>query len=336
MSEALVYYPWQRSYWSTLHDLVEQQRLPHALLLAGPEGIGKSRFAHAFGASILCEAPRDTLPCGQCQSCRWCQESQHPDVKELQCFEGKRQIGIDQVREVQGFAAQRAHREGGRKIVFVSPAEAMNVNAANALLKTLEEPAPDTLLILISHAPSRLLATIRSRCLQYAMKIPAANDARAWLQSSIKDEADLQRLLSESGGRPLAALALFETGGMEQFKQYDEGLQALLQGKQAPTALAEKLANDEPVLVLQWWLRRLQALIQQLSGIDTDLPAPWRHWVALDPQQVFLRLDKGQTALAQLQRGAALNKLLLWEGILLDWQNFCHNSPRADIRHPKA
>jgi DNA polymerase-3 subunit delta' len=326
MSEALLAYPWQSDYWQTLNALQDQDRLPHAILLSGPEGIGKYRFAKAFAAYLLCEQPQAAMACGKCQSCLWCKDRQHPDFKALEPPEGKRQIAVDQVRELQSFAVQRAHREDGKKIVLIHPAEGMNTNAANALLKTLEEPAEQTLLLLVSHASSRLLPTIRSRCLQYAMKVPDPAASEAWLQKTITDSADLHRLMQESSGRPLTALALFESGGLERFKEYDQALAAMLTGKTHAVAVAETFAEHEPTAVLSWWVRRLQLLITRLVGADAEIPVPWDRLKGLDPAAIFPRLDTAQQSLAQLQRGAALNKRLLFEGILLDWQQFCHNN----------
>lgn len=332
MTEAMVPYPWQTRHWQSLTDLVTAGRLPHALLLSGPEGIGKTRLARAFAGRLLCDQPNAGFACGQCQACRWNQEGQHPDFVDISFAEGKKQISVDQIRNLQGLVVQRAHREDGYKIVVLRPAEAMNISAANALLKTLEEPTPQTLLILISHAASQLLPTIRSRCMQMAVAVPDTAQSEQWLRTCVDDPALIGRALAEGGGRPLAARQLIESGGVERFAQLDEALTSLLEGNNGLLTVAETLAEEEPEQSLQWWVRRLQSLIGTLAGVATALPAPWRDMTRLDSKLVFQRLDDAQRSLNQVSRGAALNKRLLWEGILLDWRNLCHNTRRSQQR----
>ena len=156
MAEPLLAYSWQMSQWQDLQRLIVSGRLPHALLLAGPDSIGKLRFARSLAGFLLCESPSQLAACGQCRSCHFQIDASNPDYREICPEEGKRQIGIDQVRSLQSFSAQHAHRNDGKKVVVIHPAEAMNVFTANALLKTLEEPSAGTILILLTIALSIL------------------------------------------------------------------------------------------------------------------------------------------------------------------------------------
>ena len=203
MAEPLLAYSWQMNQWHDLQRLIESGRLPHALLLAGPDSIGKLRFAKALAGFLLCESPSQVGACGQCRSCHFQIDASNPDYREICPDEGKRQIGIDQVRDLQSFSAQHAHRDKGRKIVVIHPAEAMNVYTANALLKTLEEPNSGTILILISHTSSQLLPTIRSRCVQLRFGIPDSSLAESWLRDYVGDAELSKKLLLEAGGGPL-------------------------------------------------------------------------------------------------------------------------------------
>jgi DNA polymerase-3 subunit delta' len=192
------------------------------LLIHGRAGLGKTALARVFAQALLCEAARaDGLPCGQCLACRWFEQGSHPDFRliepealaESTAEEGEgrakagaapsRQIRIDQVRELHAFLAVGTHR-GGARVILVRPAEAMNAATANALLKSLEEPPPGTVFLLVSSAPDRLLPTVRSRCQRIAVPAAAAEAAVPWLKSQgLKDP---EAALRYAGNAPLAAL----------------------------------------------------------------------------------------------------------------------------------
>jgi len=197
--------------WSSL--LARRDRLPHALLLIGQKGLGKYALAREFAAALLCEsgAP-DGRACGGCLACNWFALGNHPDFRLLQpdalseevaAEEGKKkpsqQITIDQVRELDEFLGVGSHR-GGLSIVLVNPAEAMNRNAANSILKTLEEPPPNTLFLLVSSDPSRLLPTIRSRCQSIPFVTPSRETATRILGAA--GLRDAERWLAVRRGWP--------------------------------------------------------------------------------------------------------------------------------------
>jgi len=197
-------------------------RLPHALLIHGAPGIGKLALAEHLAKLILCESPvSSNEPCGRCGPCRWIETGNHPDLRRLEPEalatapggeeaarpeKGSRpstEIKVDQVRELADFLNVGSHR-GGRRVVIVHPAEAMNLHAANSLLKSLEEPSLAVVFLLVSHRPARLLATIRSRCVAVPVPLPAAETARSWLAEQGIREPD--RWLAFAGGAPLLAL----------------------------------------------------------------------------------------------------------------------------------
>lgn len=204
--------------WSRLRG--QRDRLPHALLLIGQRGLGKLALAETFAASLLCEQrTADDLPCGRCLACNWLRQGSHPDYRLLQPDalgaeeegeDGKKekasqQITIDQVRALDDFLVVGTHRAGLR-IVIIHPAEAMNRNTANALLKTLEEPTLGTLFLLVSNEPLRLLPTIRSRCQVIPVDQPSAADAEAALAA--EGIAEPRRWLALAGGSPGLAIEL--------------------------------------------------------------------------------------------------------------------------------
>ena len=205
------------------------ERLPHALLVHGAPGIGKLALAERMANLLLCEhAEAARRPCGQCDGCRWFAIGNHPDFRRVEpealakqpvaSEEGEEgagepparrarqpsvQIRIEQVRELADFLNLRSHR-GRLRVALVHPAEDMNENAANALLKGLEEPPAGAVFILVSHRAARLLPTIRSRCVALAVPLPARATALQWLAA--QNVKDTERWLAYAGGAPLRAL----------------------------------------------------------------------------------------------------------------------------------
>ena len=238
--------PFQSDAWNRLVGQLE--RLPHALLLSGPQGVGKLHLAERFAQLLLCEAPgRRTAPCGRCDGCRWFLAGNHPDMRFVEPETMARQtasededegvdrpkrkpsaeIRIEQVRALADFLNLVSHR-GGRRVAIVHPAEAMNPHASNALLKSLEEPPQAAVFLLVSHRPSHLLPTIRSRCVPAPVALPAAAAALAWLGAQGVDEA--ARWLAFAGGAPLRAL---EYASGERGERIDRILKALARGETA-------------------------------------------------------------------------------------------------------
>jgi len=221
--------------------------VPHAILIAGPAGIGKRAFALALAKRLLCESPSGELGCDACPACRWFMGGNHPDfrwvvsaaaaeaeaVTESEPGEGKKkashQIRIEQIRELADFVYQSGHR-GQARVVIIDPADAMNAAAANSLLKMLEEPPESVHFLLISSHWRRLLPTIRSRCRLLMLPRPASSLANSWLETQ---EAGAHQLLSLMGGAPLLALA-----EVERIKMWTNLMDSLSTPGSDPIALA--------------------------------------------------------------------------------------------------
>ena len=266
-------YPWHLTLWQQL--VHNRTRLSHALLLKGMAGTGKRDFAYALAKSYLCEQSTENgIPCGQCTSCHWFELGQHPDFRLLEPEVGEEtegsedsspkspkkraEISVAQVRALEDFVNLSTHRSGLR-VILIHPAESMNTHAANALLKTLEEPPENTLFLLVSHQPQRLLPTVRSRCQSVDMPMPSRTDATKWLESQGVNEPGLS--LALAGGAPLAALKIQEGQSSELRKDFLGALAAI--HKKSPILAAEHFAKEDMNRLTQW----LQQWIYDLASL---------------------------------------------------------------------
>lgn len=226
-------YHWTENAWQQL--AARRENLPQALLIHGPRGVGKLDLARRFAQFILCETPGAKSPCDQCDGCRWFLAGQHPDFRQVQpevlapvqewdedakpsskTAKPSHEIKVDQVRELADFLNIVSHR-GKRRLVIFHPAETMNANAANSLLKSLEDPASGACFLMISNNLKRLLPTVRSRCISVPLVTPEASASTAWLRS--QDVSDAQDWLAFAGGAPLLAKEYSESDRGERIAQ---------------------------------------------------------------------------------------------------------------------
>jgi DNA polymerase-3 subunit delta' len=317
-------YPWQDQLWQQLAGRAQHA---HAYLLHGPIGIGKRALAERLMASLLCQRLNGLQACGECKSCLLLTAGSHPDNYVLEPEEADKAIKVDQVRDLVSFVVQTAQM-GGRKVVLIEPVEAMNINAANALLKSLEEPSGNTVLLLVSHQPSRLLPTVKSRCVQQACPLPSEQASLAWLTTALPDSSEAERieLLSLAAGSPLAAVSLHAQGVREQRAQVVDGVKKLLKQQQSPTQLAEGW-KDIPLLLLFDWFCDWSHLIlryqltedEQALGLE-DMRKVLQYMAQKSAQSRVLAIQ--DWILAQRQKimsKANLNRVLLLEALLVQW-----------------
>jgi DNA polymerase-3 subunit delta' len=253
--------PWLDPSWRTLADAIASGRMHHALLFASPRGYGKRALADAFAAALLCQQRNaDGSACGKCRSCLLVAAGSHPDLVRV-TFElrddgrPRTELTIDQLRAL-GQRLSLASQFGGWQIALIDPADAMNPNAANALLKTLEEPSASTLIALIADDPSRLPPTIRSRCRKVDLPMPTREASLAWLTSRGMKADVAADMLDISMDNPGLAEAWLADGVLAVREECAKDLAGLGGGRHSANAVAERWAADRPVLRL-WFAGRL-------------------------------------------------------------------------------
>lgn len=304
-----------------LRNAVENERLAHALFFAGSGGIGKHRLAAAFVAWLQCRARTTTAAgsdaCGECDSCRQVSAGSHPDVQFVALAPGKKEIGVDRMRELKRFVSLRPVK-GGTKVAVVDDAQALTIAAQNALLKTLEEPPPNSLLILVADNADALLTTVRSRC-QRVPLIPLST--AAVIDVLVHDHgvdaavaAEVGPLAEGSPGRALALCRVFADGRGTQ--RLDE-LAALRTARYVRLSqMAQELNNPEAEAASKLETLLAEYRDQTLHAVGAGHLAR-RSDPPVVPAPVALRRAEAVTrALDSLRRGNP-NRQLLLEALLL-------------------
>jgi len=318
--------PWLDDLQRQLNDTFLAQRLGHAPLIEGPSGVGKRALGDWLSRRILCLEGAGQAPCGNCRSCTLFGGGAHPDFFDIGIPEDKREIPVDSIRDLNGrlqLTASLTDRRVGR----ILPAEAMNTNAANALLKSLEEPASNAWLILISDQPSRLPATIRSRCQAITVRPPAHDEALAWLKSQVTarsiqaDEETTEHALELAGDAPLAALELIEGEGMEFGLSIRQGLIRTARGEALQNVL-DSSWTAHPELTWRWISTWIGLVLRSSLGArkKADLLGELPDY--LKPESVARLWDQALRGSA-LARGNARQDLLLGKW-LLEWTAVCN------------
>ncbi len=254
-------YPWQLNDWHRLLRYQDSGKIPHALLINGKAGLAKFELTMLWAKSVLCDANAETInantACNHCPSCELFNAGTHPDFKLLQTNEDVKTIKIDQVREVVEFLSLTRAR-GKARLVVINPAEAMTVSAANSLLKTLEEPPENTILLLVCSNPGFLPATIRSRCQNFAIKLTDMQPARQWLsETSGKSPDEVEFALKLAENAPLTGLGYLEADIAQIHDDLLTDWQMLASGKAKSVKIAEKWLKQPdniPIKLVYSWI----------------------------------------------------------------------------------
>ncbi len=322
-------YPWLEPYRQSVAAITRQGRLPHALLLTGQQGMGKAVFADFLAHLLVCERPVEhASPCGQCTACTLFNAGSHPDYHyvsfEIDEKTGKlrKSIIVDQIRELAGKLSLKSHG-GGCKIAVITPAAAMTPNATNCLLKTLEEPSDNTVLVLVSEQSAHLSATVRSRCQQLRIDVQDRETVLQWLSGQL-DACVPETYLQLAHNAPLEALRLAQDNAIEARSKHFADLVGILDGRVAPLTIALDWSKDEGMQAIRWlrdWLMdllRIRMTGQAGAVRSTDIVEGLEALAGrLDCKTMFAQLDRINRTLQLSASG--LNRQLMTEDILLAW-----------------
>lgn len=266
--------PWQSSQWQQLWQAYTAGRLAHGLLFTGVSGTGKTQFAHAFATTLLCEKKDTTVnpaamkACGECHACRLMVNRAHPNALWIEPEKTGQAIKVDQIRVISDFV-NHTSLQGQYRIVIVNPAGNMNLSAANALLKTLEEPSQNAIIVLIGDVSARLPATIVSRCQRIVFPAPNREQGLAWLRSQpINDKTNLPLLLSLVNNAPLAVADLIDSEKLAfRTLLYDY----LSSPSADPIKAAASLQELGVLPTIDFCLSWLQDLMKLQASADTEI-----------------------------------------------------------------
>ena len=316
-------YPWQQKQWLKILTCYQQEKLPHALLLTGSYGLGKVDFAKTFSEFILCEAKRESVACGFCRGCQLFKVGNHPDFFMLTPQAKSKNIKIYQIQELISTLAQTA-QNNHYQVAIIHPAEAMNRAAANAFLKTLEEPSGQVLLILISHQVETLPPTILSRCQRLTFTANLTEPTIQWLQQQIgSDRNEAIQLLMTTYYAPLRALQL---KSLNYQKVRNQLLQALIniiaQHENAISIVGDLLKENIPLILQLLMIISMDVLRVKLNAInfiinfDQQIPL-LKLSTTLSNNKLLLLLERLQETWRLTQNSSSVNIQLLLEDLFL-------------------
>jgi DNA polymerase-3 subunit delta' len=314
-------FPWLDGPWRTLSAGLAAGRLPQALLIQGAAGLGKTRLAEVLAQRLLCRRPTE-FACGRCSGCLLFLAGTHPDFIRMEPSEPGKPINVDSVRHLLASLSLKP-QYGGYRVVVFEPAHQLNTSAANALLKTLEEPAAFTVMLLLTDSPSALPATILSRCQRLPVSIPDPAVAVRWLADQHIDKP-AEVLLAAARGAPLRALALCKTDVIERRNAVFSECADLLLRREDPVLIAERWEASPHEDYLEWMLAWSVDLIRfrcapgERSAYNPDLQDKLR---TLAQRAEAVRLFEFWDLLLQAKRALAgqVNRRLLLEEVSIAW-----------------
>lgn len=320
--------PWHKKAWQYLLTRKKMERLPHAILLSGREGVGKKHFAEKFACTLLCN--NENGVCDGCDACELLKAGNHPDLITISPEDKGKAIKVDQIRDLTAELNNTSHY-GGYRVVIIESADLLNMAASNSLLKTLEEPAEKTIIILISANIAVLPATIRSRCQKLLIDPPSHFVAKEWLEGELANEdADADLLLSLSDNSPFKALESLSDNGFLRRKEFLDGLYEVLNGDLNSVQMVKNnlsIGLEEACVI---FMRLIGDLIKikfslKCSVVNKDQSEILANLAAKTTlDKLFLYKDKLYGLRHHLDRKINLNQQMAMENLVVSWgELFC-------------
>ena len=321
-------YPWQQRQWKSLLKVQRKNRLPNALLLSGIAGLGKTEFAKNFVRFLLCNTSSET-PCNHCRNCRLLQANNHPDYFNVNLKEKSKNIRVEQIRVVCTSLKQTA-QYGGYQIVIIEKADRMDRAAANALLKTLEEPPGKVLIILVSNTSYLLPATVQSRCQTLYFSSQPKEKTIAWLKEQLGDTEQAQLLLKMSENSPFKAIELAKKNSTELLEKLLTHLTDIYKGKRNPIAAVPGFLKSDLSLLLHLFSCLAFDIFRLQLGIQKNYITYEPYFSQLKTLGSIIKVEslshfltRIQQAEQQIKSGTNPNTQLLLEDLLLHWVHLC-------------
>lgn len=311
-------YRWQDKVWQEFIDNITADRLPHAMLLTGVAGTGVETLAIAMGQFLLCQSPMGKISCGRCKSCMLLSSGNHPDMVVISPEEPGKQIKVDEIRTLADFVGKTS-QQGAKKIIVIHPADALNVNAANALLKNLEEPAGDTVFLLVSSSLSQVLPTIRSRCLKIVLPLPEKKLAEEWLKSVHVEQP--AAILGAAGGAPLLAKSWADSEYLQERQKLFQSLVALSLSQTTPIETAKVWAKVDLTSIISnmlYWVEKM-IKIRLADEPMAELSELEQAFESVESGLLFRLRDNLAKKRRLVQSSSNLNPTLILEELMLDW-----------------
>lgn len=329
--------PWLTPVMERFAQALDHGRLPHATLVHGERGVGKRRLAESIAALLVCEQRTAGVsePCGHCRQCHLVEGESHPDIRIYQP-EKSRMVRIDQVRALSQFAVA-SPQVADFKVAIVDRADQLNINAANALLKTLEEPAADVVLLLLQETGRPVLPTIRSRCRIMPLATPSAAEAAGWLSAQLADrddapDADTRALaLHLAGGAPRLALELLDSGFLQQREAALDAFRQFMKGGVTVAVAARAfrdLGHEATLNLMEGWANDLARVMAGGDARDPGISEVVRYLATGNPpwraQQLVDAIRESRRALVN-----NVSPELETDRLLIQWQGLMPRRRRA-------
>lgn len=316
-------YPWHKSSWDKFVTARSKNHLPHALLISGTDGTGKLDFAKRVATALLCTSPVNDEACQNCKSCKTYHAGANPDFMGIELLEGKQQIAVDQIRQLSNFISYTRSFDAYR-VILLNPVERMNTNASNSLLKSLEEPASNTVIILVASNLSRIIPTIKSRCQILALPTPTKAQATSWLKQNTT-ATNPEELLEMANGQPLTAIGTSDED-IQSRGDLANDLYYICTQQKSVTDVAKIWEKFDHSVLLNWQITWIENFIKNkelhlqeqssnqgelattLIKLDKSLPSieeQWKLYQQLIAQKQYIH--------------TSVNPLLFIENMLLLW-----------------